>query len=104
MLDTRIYAVEYHDCHKAFLTANTIAEKLFSLVDVEGNQHVLLDCITDPRTNRTELPINKAYINLKSGGHRKPQTTKGWEILLQWKDGSTTWEPLKYIKECYPVQ
>ena len=104
MLDTRIYGVECHDGHKASLTANTIAENLFSLVDVEGNQHVMLDCITDHWTNGTELPIDKAYITLKNGGRRKPQNTKGWEILLQWKDGSTTWEPLKYIKECYPVQ
>ena len=31
-------------------------------------------------------------------------TTKGWDILIQWKDGSTTWEALKDVKECYPVQ
>jgi len=29
---------------------------------------------------------------------------KGWEILLQWKDGSTTWETLKDVKNAYPVQ
>ena len=30
--------------------------------------------------------------------------TKGWDILIQWKDGSTTWEALKVVKESYPVQ
>jgi hypothetical protein len=30
--------------------------------------------------------------------------TKEWEILLQWKDGSTAWETLKDIKDSYPVQ
>ena len=29
MLDTRIYEIEYHDSHKASITSNTIAEKLF---------------------------------------------------------------------------
>ena len=28
------------------------------------------------------------------------KTTKVWEILIQWKDGSTTWESIKYVKEC----
>ena len=100
MLDTRIYEVEYHNRDKSYLTDNTIAKNLFSQVDEEGNQHVLLDCIADYRTNGTELPIDEAYINSKNGGHRKRQTTKSWYILIQWKDGSTTWEPLKYIKEC----
>lgn len=26
------------------------------------------------------------------------------ELLLAWKYGSTTWEPLKSLKECQPVQ
>ena len=33
MLDTRIYEVEYNDSHKASLTANIIAKKVFSQVD-----------------------------------------------------------------------
>ena len=31
MLDTRIYEVKYHDGHKASLTANNIAEKIYFL-------------------------------------------------------------------------
>ena len=99
MLDTIIYEVEYHDGHKASLTANTISKKLLSQVDEEGNRHFLLDCISNHRTDGTELLINEAYITSKNGGPRKRQTTKGWEIFIQWKDGSTTWEPLKDIKE-----
>ena len=64
----------------------------------------MLDCIAYHQTNGTELPINEAYITSNNGGRRKRQTTKGWEIFLQWKDGSTTWGPLKDIKEFYPVQ
>ena len=30
--------------------------------------------------------------------------TKGWEVCVRWKNGSTTWENLSYFKECYPVQ
>jgi hypothetical protein len=31
-------------------------------------------------------------------------TTKGWKLLVEWKDGSTDWLPLKDLKESYPVQ
>ena len=31
-------------------------------------------------------------------------TTKVWEILVKWKDGSTTWISLKDVKELHPVQ
>ena len=37
LLDTRIYEVEYLDCHKASLAANTIAESMFAQVDEEGH-------------------------------------------------------------------
>jgi len=30
--------------------------------------------------------------------------TKGWEILVQWKDGSTTWIKLKDMKNDHPMQ
>ena len=44
-----------------------------------------------------------AFITSKNGGRRRKETTKGWEILLLWKDGSSTWEAMKDIKEEYPV-
>ena len=91
--------MEYADGHKASLSANTIATNMFAQVDDEGNRYVLLDALVDHRTDGTELLSEDAFITSKNG-----ETTKGWEILLQWKDGSTTWEALKDIKECYPLQ
>ena len=95
MLDTRIYEIEYHDGHKASLTANTISKKLLSQVDEEGNRHFLLDCISNHRTDGTELLINEAYITSKNGGPRKRQTTKGWEILSSGKMGAPLGSLLK---------
>ena len=37
ILDTRVYKVEYVDGHKASLTANSIAQKMFAQVDDKGN-------------------------------------------------------------------
>ena len=104
LLDTRIYEVEYLDGHKAALSANTIATNMFAQVDDEGNRHVLFDSIIDHRTDGTEVSIDDTFIQSKNGGRRRRESTKGWEILLQWKDGSTTWEKLKDIKEAYPIE
>ena len=35
--------------------------------------------------------------------HRKP-TTKGWELLVSWKDGSSSWVKLKDLKNSNPVE
>ena len=92
------------DGHKASLSANAIAENLFAQVDDEGNRFVLFDDIVDHRVNGKQLTQSKNIITTKSGGKRYKQSTKGWEIFLQWKDGSTTWEALKDVKNAYPVQ
>ncbi len=111
-----MYEVEYVDGHKASLSANAIAENLFAQVDDEGNRFVLLDAIADHRVNGKQLTQGENIIKTKSGGKRYKQSTKrlgesstnnqqkGWENLLQWKDGSTTWEALKDVKNAYPVQ
>ena len=104
ILDSRLYEVEYLDGHKASLAANAIAENLFAQVDDDGNRFILLDSIMDHRVDGTELHSNDGLIRSKNGGMRKKETTQGWEILLLWKDGTSTWEKLKDIKASYPVQ
>ena len=104
ILDTRIYDVEYIDGHKAALSANIIAQNMFAQVDEEGNRHVLLDEIIDFRTNGKEIRQQDAFIKSNNGAQRQKETTKGWELLIQWKDGSTIWESLKDMKDTYPVQ
>ena len=104
LLDTRLYEVEYMDGYKASLAANTIAINMFAQVDDEGNRHVLFDQIIDHRTDGTEIQQDDAFIISPNGGRRRRETTRGWEILIQWKDGSSTWEKLKDVKECFPVQ
>ena len=101
ILDTRVYEVEYLDGHKASLSPNAIAKNLFAQVD-EGNRFVLLEAMADHRAK--QLSKGENIITTKSGGKRYKRTTKGWEILAQWKDGSTSWEALKDMKEPYPVQ
>ena len=104
ILDTRLYEVEYLDGHKASLAANAIAENLFAQIDEKGNRHVTIDSIMAHRVDGTQLTKENGFIISQNGGKRRIETTKGWEILLQWKDGTSTWEKLKDVKASYPVQ
>ena len=104
ILDTRLFEVEYLDGYKASLLANQLATNLFAQVDDHGNRFVLMDEIVDHRTNGQEVTEKDAFITSSNGGKRRRETTKGWEILIQWKDGSTSWETMKDVKNTYPLQ
>ena len=104
ILDTRIYEVEFSDGHRASLAANVIAENLYSQVDSEGNRHVLFADIIDHRTNGKQLSKDDAFITTSMGTKQRRESTIGWEILIQWKDSSTTWVSMKDVKQAYPVQ
>jgi hypothetical protein len=104
ILDTRLYEVEFQDGHKTSMAANAIAENLFAQVDDEGNRHVLFAEIVDHRTNGKQLTQQDAFVVNRSGTKRRRETTAGWELLVRWKDNSTTWVALKDLKASYPVQ
>ena len=104
ILDSRMYEVKYQDGTKASLVANYIAKNMFAQVDQEGNCHVLLDKIIDYRVNGREVKQQDAFIIMRSGTKRRRETTIGWQLLVQWKDGSTNWVALKDLKESYPVE
>ena len=48
--------------------------------------------------------MNDMYVTTKSGKRQMQQTTNGWKLLIQWKDGSQQWIPLKLMKEYNPVE
>ena len=46
------------------------------------------------------MKMNTDFVRL----YTKRKTTKGWSLFVNWKDGSTSWETLKEMKESYPVE
>ena len=104
MLDTREYVVEFNDGSLDTLTANQIAENIYSQVDSEGHHHVLLDEIIDHRKTAAAVSIDDGYIISKNGNKVPRKTTVGWELLVQWKDGSTSWCKLIDLKSSNPVE
>ena len=104
ILDSRMYEVEFADGYKQALSANVIAENMFASVDEEGHRHLLLDSIVDIRKTSDAIAKEDAFVTSSNGVRRRRETTKGWEVLVGWKDGSTTWSKLKDVKDSYPVQ
>ena len=97
-----MYEVEYLDAEQMPLAANNIAENLFAQIDDDGNRQVLMDEIIGHRSNEHAMKQQDAFIVTKTGTKRRKETTKGWELLIWWKDGGTV--ALKDIRESYPVQ
>jgi Reverse transcriptase (RNA-dependent DNA polymerase) len=103
ILDTRVFEVEFLDGHTVSMTANAIAESLFAQVDSEGRRLLLIDEIVDHRKSGEAVDVADGFITTKSGKKKRRQTTKGWELLVRWKDGSETWNALKDLKESFIV-
>ena len=92
------------DGTKQSLSADYIAENVFAQGDQDGNRQVLLDKIINYCTTSKEVKQQDAFITTRTSTKRQRETTIGWELLVQWKDGSTNWITLKDLKESYPVQ
>jgi hypothetical protein len=43
-------------------------------------------------------------VDKRTGRSEKKKTTAGWVLEIEWKDGSTSWLPLKELKETNPVE
>ena len=81
MLDTREYEVEFLDGHCESLSANIIAQHLFSQIDEEGHRHLLLDDIIDFRRDDTAVDKEDAFVIMRNGVRRHKLTTSGWQLL-----------------------
>lgn len=104
ILDTRLYQVIFPDGETSEYSANVIAECLYSQVDSEGRQFLLLDELVDWKRTDDAIEDEEILQVSHNGNLHKRRTTKGWKLCVKWKDGSTSWEPLKDLKEAYPVQ
>ena len=103
LIDRSENSVEFKYGISESLSANIIARNLYSQIDEEGNRHILLEDIIDHWQSNGAIDKDDAFIMMKNGVKRRCETTKGWHMLCQWKDGSTNWVALKDAKHSYPV-
>ena len=104
LFDTRQYVVEFTDGTEENYFANVIAENMFSQIDSEGRQHQLLQEITDHRKDASAITADDGFMVSRNGNRVPKKTTRGWELLVTWKGGSSQWVNLKDIKDAYPIE
>ena len=103
-LDTRVYEVEMPDGTYADYHANNLIENIFNNVDDNGHSPLLLNEIIDHRSGDDAVPIEDGWYRTPEGMKKRVITTKGWDLKIQWRDGSSNWIPLKDIKEANPIE
>ena len=105
MLNSVVYEVEFPDGQVREYSANTIAMNMLTQVDTDGMSKTLMDGIVDYRKNENvAVGMNDKYITTRSGQRRLRVTTRGWELLIRWKDQTESWVRLAEMKESHPVE
>ena len=89
-------------CIKPY-SANIIAENILNSVDSDGYHSQFLEGILDHSVGSNAVAKKDMWTKTKSG-RRKRETTVGWKFHVKWKDGTTTWVPLKDLKESNPIE
>ena len=99
-----MYQLEFPDGRVDEYSVNIIAENLMTQVDDNGwDTGVLKEIVSFRRDDK--ITIHKDNGSIIVNGISKPViTTKGWDVQVLWIDGSTSWVPLKLLKESNPVE
>ena len=104
-LNTITYDDEFPDGQIKEYGTNIIAENMLTQVDLDGYSLSLMDSIIDHQRDPSQaIPMEDKYITTKSGQKRLRKTTKGWKLLIKWKDRSKVWFNLADMKEAHPVE
>ena len=85
------------------LTANTITQSMYAQCDDQCNEYLLLDSFVNYRKNDNVMKLADQKSVHKGREYMKKQSTKGWEICCEWKDGPTRWEEVSNRKESHPA-
>jgi hypothetical protein len=80
-----------------------IAENMWAQCDIDGNQWLLMEAIVDHRATDEAIRGDDGCVVVNNRKQRV-KTTKGWELCIQWKDGTTTWQRLADMKESNPLE
>jgi hypothetical protein len=98
LLDTREYLACFKGGMEETYTTNLIAESLYSQIDDDGRRLQSMQEIVDHEKSDDALKEEDAYYSKKARPKPK-RTTKGWRLLVEWKDGSSSWVSLTYLKD-----
>jgi hypothetical protein len=75
---------------------------MYDQYNIECRQYNLMEGIVDHKTDIHAVEPANMYI--KHGSNRKVRkTTKGWNLCVGWKYGTTIWERLVDLKKSNPI-
>ena len=104
MMDSREYEVEMEDGTTDRIFANKIAENIYSQMDDEGREILAFKDIIDHRKDKSAVSIENGFITQSNGNKKCKLTTRGWQVLVEWRDETTTWMDMKDVKEASPIE
>ena len=89
ILDTREYDVMLPDASTVAYNVNTIVENIYSQVDANGRQYSIIEEIVNHARNQTALYKKDGFILSHNGNKIPKETSRGWKLLVKWKDESS---------------
>ena len=90
--------MKFEDGDVTKMTANLIAESMYAMCDENGNNILLFDAIVDHKKSDKAMTRTEQKCVDSIGKQQYKRSTKGWEVCVRWKNGSTTWEKLSDFK------
>ena len=69
-----------------------------------AHRQILMDEIIDHGKTPGAVNQRDDFYSTRNGNLKRWETTKGWGLCVQWKDGSSSWVTLKDLKNSYPVE
>jgi hypothetical protein len=104
-LNTMVYEVEFNNGDILEYSANAIAENMLNQIDSEGFSVTMLEEIVDHlKDENVAVSLKNGHVVTKRGNKKKMKTTKGWKLLVHWKDDSESWVNLRDIKALHPIE
>jgi hypothetical protein len=104
ILDSRMFTIRFADGEEKDIAYSILAEQLYSQVDSEGNQHCLFKEIFNHQRNKNALDKTDAYCMVSNGNRVPKKSTAGLDFKVEGNDGTTSWLPLKELKETNSVE
>ena len=84
--------------------SSTIIENIYAHVDDEGRSYSILKAITNHKASDDAITKHQGFYFTPSGVKCRVITTKGWKLMVEWQDGTSSWIALKDIKDAKPLE
>ena len=105
IMNSMIHEVEFPDGQVEEYSANIIAKNILSQVDSDGYSMQLMQVIVDYKCDDSmAVQMADQHVFTKSGQKCLCKSTRGWNLLVHWKDGSDSWINLSEMKESHHVE